>query len=225
MQKIIVLLLLSQSLLSFSQKQAVSINDPEAAALLQKVSDKYKSYKSIEADFTLTTIRPKLKPDEPDSKYTDEQTGRIYLKGNKFKISLSGHEIICDGKNIWTYTLNTKEAQVNYYEDNDEIFSPTKIFTIYKEGYSYQVKEKKVFQGKNITIIEMSPSNRKVSFFKIDVGVDVASANVLESKIYEKSGTRYIYKVNKLNSSVTLSDEFFSFDVKKFPGVNVVDLR
>jgi hypothetical protein len=57
------------------------------------------------------------------------------------------------------------------------------------------------------------------------VGVDVASANVLESKIYEKSGTRYIYKVNKLNSSVTLSDEFFSFDVKKFPGVNVVDLR
>lgn len=225
MQKIIVLLLLSQSLLSFSQKQAVSINDPEAAALLQKVSDKYKSYKSIEADFTLTTIRPKLKPDEPDSKYTDEQTGRIYLKGNKFKISLSGHEIICDGKNIWTYTLNTKEAQVNYYEDNDEIFSPTKIFTIYKEGYSYQVKEKKVFQGKNITIIEMSPSNRKVSFFKIDVGVDVASANVLESKIYEKSGTRYIYKVNKLNSSVTLSDEFFSFDSKKFPGVNVVDLR
>jgi outer membrane lipoprotein-sorting protein len=225
MQKIIVLLLLSQSLLSFSQKQAVSINDPEAAALLQKVSDRYKSYKSIEADFTLTTIRPKLKPDEPDSKYTDEQTGRIYLKGNKFKISLSGHEIISDGKNIWTYTLNTKEAQVNYYEDNDEIFSPTKIFTIYKEGYSYQVKEKKVFQGKNITIIEMSPSNRKVSFFKIDVGVDVASANVLESKIYEKSGTRYIYKVNKLNSSVTLSDEFFSFDVKKFPGVNVVDLR
>ncbi len=225
MQKIIVLLLLSQSLLSFSQKQAVSINDPEAAALLQKVSDKYKSYKSIEADFTLTTIRPKLKPDEPDSKYTDEQTGKIYLKGNKFKISLSGHEIICDGKNIWTYTLNTKEAQVNYYEDNDEIFSPTKIFTIYKEGYSYQVKEKKVFQGKNITIIEMSPSNRKVSFFKIDVGVDVASANVLESKIYEKSGTRYIYKVNKLNSSVALSDEFFSFDAKKFPGVNVVDLR
>jgi hypothetical protein len=57
------------------------------------------------------------------------------------------------------------------------------------------------------------------------VGVDVASANVLESKIYEKSGTRYIYKVNKLNSSVTLSDEFFSFDSKKFPGVNVVDLR
>lgn len=225
MQKIIVLLLLSQSLLSYAQKQAVSINDPEAATLLQKVSDKYKSYKSIEADFTLTTIHPKLKPDEPDSKYTEDQTGKIYLKGNKFKISLSGHEIICDGKNIWTYTLNSKEAQVNYYEDNDEIFSPTKIFTIYKEGYSYQVKEKKVFQGKNITIIEMSPSNRKVSFFKIDVGVDVASANVLESKIYEKSGTRFIYKVNKLNSSVVLSDDFFSFDTKKFPGVNVVDLR
>ncbi|MBS1623954.1 MAG: outer membrane lipoprotein carrier protein LolA [Bacteroidetes bacterium] len=208
-----------------ARQQGSAVADPEAGAMLEKATNRFKSFKSIEVDFTLTTIRPKLKPDEPDSKYTSNDHGKLWMKGNKFKISMNGVDIYCDGKTIWSYNPKTKEIQVNDYEESNETFSPTKIFSVYKEGYSYQIKEKKTFAGKNVTVIELAPQNRKVSYFKIDVGLDDATNDVLESKIYEKSGVRYIYKINKLNAAANLSDDFFVCDAKKYPGAKVVDLR
>jgi len=78
--------------------------------------------------------------------------------------------------------------------------------------------------GKKITVIEMAPSNKKSTFFKLDVGIDDMTKEILEVKIYEKNGTRYIYKPLKVTSS-ELPDSSFIFDVKKFPKVKLVDLR
>ncbi|MCW3124715.1 MAG: outer rane lipoprotein carrier protein LolA [Bacteroidetes bacterium] len=221
------------SLLSFilvvctihAQQQASAVADPEAGALLEKAAARYKSFKGVEADFVLTTIRPKLKPEDSDSKYTSNDNGKLYMKGSKFKIAMNGNDIYCDGKTIWSYSPRSKEIQVNDYEESQETFSPTKIFSVYKEGYSYQIKEKKTFGGKNVTVVELSPQNKKVSFFKIDVAIDDATSDVMESKVYEKSGVRYIYKISKLNTSNALADDFFVCDPKKYPGAKVVDLR
>jgi outer membrane lipoprotein-sorting protein len=208
-----------------AQQQSSVVADPEAGALLEKAAAKYKAIKGIDADFVLTTIRPKLKPEDPDSKYTSDDKGKLYMKGSKFKIIMNGVEVYCDGKTIWSYSPKSKEIQVNDYEESKETFSPTKIFSVYKEGYSYQIKEKKTYNGKNVTVIELAPQNKKVSFFKIDVAIDDATDDVMESKVYEKSGIRYIYKIAKLNTSIVLSDDFFTCDPKKYPGAKVVDLR
>lgn len=206
----------------FGQK-GTNINDPVAGELLDKVAKKYQA-SALDIDFTITTIRPKLKPEEPESKYTSADNGRLLMKGKKFKIILNGHEIVCDGMNIWSFATEAKEVQLNEYDESDEVFSPSKIFNLHKEGFSYQIKEKKVFQGKNVTVIELSPSNRKLSFFKIDVAVEDGSNAIMESKIYEKSGTRYIYKMNKV-AAVNATDADFTFDMKSHPGVKLVDLR
>jgi outer membrane lipoprotein-sorting protein len=224
--KKIIILLLSYLILGtiHAQEKSNNVADPEAGAILEKSANKYQALKGLEADFTLTTINPKLKPEDPDSKYTSNDNGQLYLKGKAFKIAMNGHEIYCDGKTIWSYSPKAKEVQVNDYEENAESFSPTTIFSAFKNGYSYQIKEKKNYQGKNVTVIELAPTNHKVSFFKIDVAIDDASSELIETKVYEKSGVRYIYKINKLNTS-PLSDASFSFDAKKYPGVKVVDLR
>ncbi len=199
-------------------------NDEAASALLQKVSGKYSAYKNVQADFKLIVQRPKLKPEDSDSKYTDTLKGKILLQQSKFNVELRGQQIICDGKNIWTYSPTDKEVQVNFFEETDDIFSPSKIFSMYKEGYMYQIKEKKTVGGKNFTVIEMAP-NKKLSYFKIDVTVDDATQQIVESKIYEKNGVRYIYKITKQTPNVATTAESFIFDTAKFPGVKVVDLR
>ena len=210
---------------SYAQQKSSNVADPEAGALLEKTAAKYQSIKGMEVDFILTTINPKQKPEEDDSKYTTNINGKLYMKAKRFKIMMNGVEIYCDGKSIWSYSEKSKEAQVNDYEESTETFSPTKIFSVYKEGYSYQIKEKKTFQGKNVTVVELAPVNKKVTFFKIDVAIDDATHELLESKIYEKSGVRYIYKISKINSSSALADDSFTFDPKKNPGVKLVDLR
>jgi outer membrane lipoprotein carrier protein len=200
-------------------------NDAEAAALLQKVSEKYKAYKNISASFKLIVQRPRLKPEEDDKKYTDTIPGQILLAGPKFKIALKEQEIYCDGKTIWTYILSEKETQVNTFEETDDMFSPTQIFTLFKDGYLYQIKEKKVVNGHNLTVIEMAPPNKKLSYFKIDVTIDEASLQFVESKIYEKNGVRYVYKITKQAPNTAISDDNFVFDAKKHPGVKLIDLR
>lgn len=200
-------------------------NDTEAASLLQKVSEKYKTYKNISADFKLVIQRPKLKPEESDSKYTDTLKGKILLEQSKFNISIKDQQIICDGKNIWTYTPDDKEVQVNYFEETNDIFSPSKIFSLYKEGYLYQIKEKKTVAGKAATVVEMAPSGKKLSYFKIDVTIEDATQQIIESKIYEKNGIRYVYKLTKQIPNITTNAASFTFDAKKFPNVKVVDLR
>lgn len=201
------------------------LSDPVASALLQKVSSKYKTYQALSADFKLIINRPKIKPTDDDRKYIDTIGGNIILQGEKFRIKVSDQQFICDGKNIWTYIPKDKEVQVNYFEESDDVFSPSKIFTLYQEGYSYQIKEKRNLGGKSIVVIEMSPVNRKVSYFKIDITIDETNLQILESKVYEKNGARYLYKLIKQIPNPTIDAGTFTFELKKFPGVKVVDLR
>lgn len=208
-----------------AQEKLNPVTDAEAGSILEKAAAKFKAANGLEADFTLTTVNPKLKPEDPDSKYTTNIDGQMFMKGKAFKIVMNGMEIYCDGKTIWSYSAQKKEVQINDYEESQETFSPTKIFSVYKEGYSYQIKEKKAVQGKNVTVVELAPMNHKVSFFKIDVGIEDGTNNLLESKVYEKSGVRYIYKINKLNIATPLSDNYFIFDTKKYQNIKIVDLR
>ncbi len=213
------------SLSSFQQNANNSVNDPEATALLQKVSEKYKSYRNISAGFKLLVQRPKVNPTDNERKLTDTLIGQVLLEDPKFNIAINKQHIICDGKNIWTYIPADKEVQVNYFEESDDIFSPSKIFSLYKEGYSYQIKEKVIEGGKKITVIEMSPMNKKVSYFKIDIHIDAATLQITSSKIYEKNGVHYVYLLNNQTPNTKTDADSFTFDTSKHPGTKVVDLR
>ncbi len=205
--------------------QTNSMNDPEAGALLKASADKYKTMGGLEAEFTLTVRSPKIKADDPDSKCVEVSNGKVWLKGNKFKINLKGNQVYCNGKDIWTYILKNKECQLNEYIESDQVFSPGKIFNLHHSGFPHQIKEKKVFKGKNVTVIEMLPATKKVSFFKIDAAIDDLTKEILEVKVYEKNGVHYIYNIIKLVPNQNITDAEFNFDPKKHPGVNVVDLR
>jgi len=209
---------------SFAQSDNPA-NDPEAATLLQKVSEKYKGYKNISANFLLFIQRPKLKPEDDDRKYVDTLKGQIILQADKFKITVKDQHIYCDGKNIWTYVPVDKEVQLNTYEESDDMFSPSKIFMLYKSGYLYNIKEKKIVNGHNVTVIEMAPPNKKLTYFKIDITVDDASLQLVESKVFEKNGVRYIYRLTKQTPDISTTADTFMFDAKKNPAVKVVDLR
>lgn len=223
MRLLLPLLFTFLSSLAFSQT-GKGINDPEAADLLRKVSDKYKTYKNVSVAYKLLIQKPSLKPTDDERKLTDTLSGNALLEGGKFNIQMNGQQTFCDGKNIWTYMVREKEVQVNFYTDENDIFSPTRIFTVYKDGFNYQVKEKKSVGGKNLTVVEMVPT-ASASYFKIDVTLDASTLQILESKIYERNGTRYIYKLSKQSYNVATTPDTFSFDPKTHPGVKVTDLR
>jgi outer membrane lipoprotein-sorting protein len=192
--------------------------DKKAKDILSGVSAKYKSYKSMKAEFSYTL-------ENPQAKIKETQAGSILLSGAKYRLAIAGQEIICDGKTVWTYMKEAKEVQVNDVDPNAEGIKPSEIFTMYEKGFLYKFVDEKKVAGKVQQNLELTPTDKTKEFFKIKLTVDKASKQIVKSIIFDKNGNRYTYSIKTFSPNFAVNTGSFMFDAKKFPGVEVVDLR
>ncbi len=210
--------LLSTSALLFLSIFVWAQTDKKAKDILSGVSAKYKSYKSLKADFTYTL-------DNPQEKIKESQSGSIVLMGNKYRITIAGQEIISDGKTSWTYSKEMNEVQVNTVDPNEEGIKPSEIFTMYENGFLYRFVSEKVVGGKTEQSIELTPADKSKDFFKIVLTIDKHAKQIMKTVIFDKNGNRYTYAIKTFTPNPAVNDAYFSFDAKKYPGIEVVDLR
>ena len=71
----------------------------------------------------------------------------------------------------------------------------------------------------------MTPTDKTRPFHKVYVYVDKAGSTIYSAKFLEKSGNRYSYTISGLKPNASVSEADFAFDKKRYPGVEVVDLR
>ena len=192
--------------------------DKKAKDILNGASSKYRSYKSMKADFSYTL-------ENPTAKIKETQNGTIILSGAKYKLAISGQEIICDGKTIWTYMKDAKEVQINSVDPTEEGIKPNEIFTMYEKGFLYKFVDEKKVGNKVQQNLELTPTDKSKNFFKLKLTVDKSSKQIVKSVIFEKSGNRYTYAIKEFTPNFATSVGTFTFDPKKYPGVEVVDLR
>jgi len=196
---------------------AMAQNDAKAKTILQNVSKKVNGLKSLKADFSLHLSGGKV---------NETKKGTFTMKGQKYHVMLSGQEIICDTKTIWTYNKDANEVQVNKYDPNEQTISPAKLFTdFYDKEYSYKYIGEKKISGKNCDIIEMLPIGKNKQFTKIDIDIDKATTMVTGGNVWDKNGSQYQYNISNVKTNENVADNTFSFDAKAHPGVDVVDLR
>ena len=193
-------------------------SEPAALALLKKVSDKFESYHAVSGFYKLTI-------DNPDMDLNEEQKGKFYIKGEKFKLETEGQEIICNNESIWIHLIDEKEVQVNDYEPDENTITPTRIFKIYDKEFLSRMGRKRAEGGTTLQEVELTPRDKERPYFKVRVFIDVVKLNVVEAKIFDKNGSRFIYKIQNFGPNPDLKDTFFSFDPKKHPEVEVIDLR
>jgi len=55
--------------------------------------------------------------------------------------------------------------------------------------------------------------------------IDKATKVLMSTRVFEKSGNRYLYAINSMATSGVIADDNFVFTAKKYPGVEVIDLR
>lgn len=199
---------------SFSQ----STKDPKAQEILKGISTKYKAMKSLSASFKITTQDQK-------SKTTDTQTGSLLVKGDKYKLTLKGQEVVADGKTIWTYLKESNEVQINDAGENSDGISPTSIFTIYEKGFATKYIGEKKEGTKTLQQIELTPDDSKKAYFKIQLFIDKQEKVINSAKIFNKNGTNFIYVIEQFKMNPDAPEALFTFDKSKHPNVEVVDLR
>lgn len=194
--------------------------DAKAKAILNEVSKKYRSYDVVKADFTLI-----INNQQANAK--DTQQGTLYVKANanKYKVSMTTQDMISDGKTLWTYLKEGKEVQVTNVTNSDDALNPAKIFTIYEKGFKYLYTGDSKVGTKVYHTIDLTPTDINKSYFKIRLTIDKVAKQIASALILEKNGNKYTYTVKSFVANAKVPESTFTLDAKKYPGVEVVDLR
>ena len=217
------------SILSFTSLATFAQKDAAAKAILNKVSEKYKSYDLVKTDFDFT-----LENQQAGIKETRYGTLIAKSKANKFNVTIYSAEstakpeveqqIISDGKTQWTYLKKDNEVQINNVDVSGSGLNPAQIFTIYEHGYKYLYNGAVKIGGKTYDEIDLTPEEEK-SFFKVRLEIDKVKKQIYSALIFDKNGNHYTYKLTSLVPNIPVPDNTFTFDPKMHKGIEVVDLR
>ncbi len=191
----------------------------KAKVILDRVKSKHKTAESIKVDFSF-----KLENKKRDN-FKEVREGTATIKGDKFRVNLGSHLIICDNNTVWTYLKEADEVQVNTYKPDQMKINPSEMFTLYKEGFLYGYKGEKTVDGKPYYRVELTPENKEKSFYKIRLLVNQDDYHISQTKVFEKDGSIYTYDFKNYRLDQNIATKQFTFNKQQHPNVTVIDLR
>lgn len=194
-------------------------SDPAAKKVLDAVSNKFKTFKSVQSSFTLQI-------EDAKGKVQGTKKGTVYMKGDKYRVSITGQEIFSDGKDVWSYDKGANEVTITQLDPSGSGITPQKLFTsFYDKDFLYKLNGEQKVGSKTLQEIELTPVDKTKTFHKVYLLVDKASSTIYSTRILEKNGNKYSYTVNNLNGKAAVPDNMFTFSKSNYPGVEEVDLR
>jgi outer membrane lipoprotein-sorting protein len=199
---------------------AIAQTDPKAKAILAEVTKKYRSYKTVKSNFVFAV-------ENKQANVKESQKGSLMINSaaNKYRVSLPDKELLSNGKTQWTYSKQDKEVQVSDVSNNEDALNPANVFTMYEKGFKYLYTGEKKSGTKVYQIIDLSPMDTKKAYFKIRLTIDKAAKQIANVLIFDKNGSNYTYTLSGFSAAGAVPESAFVFDAKKYPGVEVVDLR
>lgn len=195
--------------------------DPKAKIILDELSKNNKKYVTISADITLNFLNKEKKITEKP------QIWKIQVKGKKFRLEIPGNYIVSDGITLWNYNKDAKELTIkDFNPDNDEQ-NPTKIFSMYENGYKYIFLKEEKLASLLCDVIELYPAIKpeKKKFHTVKLYVDKVKKQIVQLKMLLKDGGAQVYEIKKFETNKELSDNLFVYDTKGLKTDQINDER
>lgn len=151
------------------------------------------------------------------------QTGTLWLKGECFVLECNGVKSWFDGTTQWSYVEENEEVNISSPTPEElQSINPFSLVTMYRKGFYYQYEGMKTRANKkgqevfllpvkngNIKGITLTVNSRHLPFY---IGID------MENGHYEEFIADSI-------EPMSLPEDFFRFDRKRYPDAEVIDLR
>jgi outer membrane lipoprotein carrier protein len=214
-KKIIVLLLLPFSILAQ--------NDPEAEAILEKVSATNKAYKDIQVKFSYEL-------NNQQAGVKDKRDGELTLAGNQFRLQLMGQDIYSDGKIVWYVIKEDLEVHIKSVDEfkTETDLDPANIFNQYDKGFKSKFYKEETFEGKACNTIDLFPEDpSKKPYSRVRLGIDKNTNHIVYSETFGKDGTNYKLVVAGMKTDQGVNGSLFKFDKAKYEAedFDIVDFR
>lgn len=208
--KLFLTLLVLLSFNSFGQ-------DAKSQGILDKLSTKMKGQKSFYIEFTANIKNATNGSNE-------SETGKGWVKGDKFYASYGDNTIISNGIKSWTIVKEEKSVyETDANEAGDEGMNPKKLMTIWESGFKNKYEKEDKLNNEVVHMIYLYPKNpAKVDYHTIILYISKTSNELKKAIMKAKDGTVMTYTLTKFQSNPTIEDSKFVFDIKKYPGYTLI---
>jgi len=100
----------------------------------------------------------------------------------------------------------------------DEGFTPSKMLSFYKNGYTSKLDIVQNVKGRRIQYIKLTPVAADEEVKSILLGVDKVTKHIYKLIISQHNGTEVTITVNQFKTNQPLSNTLFTFDKSKYSG-------
>ncbi|MDT0644171.1 outer membrane lipoprotein carrier protein LolA [Zunongwangia sp. F363] len=185
-------------------------NSDKAEALLNEVSSKVKSYDNMVIDF-------KYALENTAENVSQETRGDVSIKGDKYVLNLMGTTQMFDGKKIYTIIPEDEEINIsNYVEEDSNSITPSKMFTFYQDGYTYQWDITQDVKGRKIQYVKLIPKDSDAEVKNILLGIDTQTKNIYNLIQTQDNGTKITITVKSFKTDQPLAQNLFNFDEDRY---------
>ncbi len=207
-------------LLSFSFTVSAQSEDPRAEELLGKVSAQMQQYGSVHAQYISQMI-------DVQSDFQMDQTGEVWIEGERYHLQLGDYVIVCDGNTVWTYEPEMGEC---YIDDAETIaedgVDPAQMFTIWEADFKKVWKGESESEGRMLARVDLHPTGAEErSFHTIQCFIDPQVLQVVKLVVKGREGTDVLYEVKAFEGDAPSPEGAFSFDKDRYPGTTMIDNR
>ena len=185
------------------------------SAVLQDVQERYDTVAGMEATFTQTVTSP----------FRDDSTrleGRLFVRGDMYRIETVEQTLITDGTTSWIYTPADSQVVVNDAASSKMALSPETFFTDYAARYRVDSLRPAGPTADAEQILALTPSSPDAAFGSVTLWVRPDRV-ITRLQVTDSGGSTITVRLRNIRLNPTLARERFSFEPP--PDVEVIDLR
>ncbi len=182
-----------------------------AEALIRLMVNQMKSHKNMELTFQYQI--------DADGQTAKAQQGKGWLQGEAYKVEMVEQQIISDGQTIWTYLVDEKEVMISNATDGVDN-TPLKLLTSLDKNYAATLTN---IDEKGFATIELANPNGQ--YRRVTLRANASKLQISGLDVYLEDDTKLIVTIDEMKFDQELADKFFTFDTKKHPKVDVIDMR
>jgi len=213
MKKIVIIVLALFATSVFSQ------SNQQAKTLLNEVSKKVTSYNNIALKFDYVL-------DNQKENIHQKTTGSVNIQGEKYHLKFMGIDRIYDTNKVYTIVHEDEEVVIaNPDNDHENNFTPSKLLTFYKKGYSFKWDTQKTIAGKKIQFIKLIPKNANAENKYILLGIDLKTKNIQQVVYLNNNNTKTSFIILDFNTNIKLPKDEFTFNEAKYKAKDFVITR
>ena len=200
-------------LIAVTVLKGFSQNATDVQNILDKLSAKVKSAKSVSTGFTLTQF-------DKSNRIIGSSKGIVKVKNEKYYLKEDKNEIYFNGAQTWNFDGNS-EVTVSKADNSDEdALSPQQILS----GFNNKdFTSKLISSAGNSYEILLLPVDKRKNFKQVTIYINKSTSIISKAKITDKANNITQVSFSAINLNSVIPDNQFNFDVSKHPGVEIIN--